>query len=366
MWQDFTAWFQSPGGARVVEAAIIPALAIIVAAIVATLIARSAVKASMRRSERLDASSAIGALVAAARASSGSEHASRLRDEADVRTRLLPLPGAAVAADWAAARIDELQQRSTDAPGSHELDELRDRLVEWVGKPSRAKRLFGTPAAPSPTPNPRDTPAEPQAVEPEPTVAERVEQEAVASDRSARAAPGPRRTPPREEEPAAVATAAAGPEEAVAPEAVIPPAAQPSTDPIPAWQRTRAVERLQQERSRARVVEPPTVDEDEVVPMSTAPVQLAHPHRATGASSADADEAVRLEAHQQARHARPGDPAPAATDAAPAPAAAPAWLDTYDDEAQVTQNLDLKTPPPVAATAVRDRGAPGEDLVPRS
>jgi hypothetical protein len=45
---------------------------------------------------------------------------------------------------------------------------------------------------------------------------------------------------------------------------------------------------------------------------------------------------------------------------------APAWLDTYDDEAQVTQNLDLKTPPPVAASAVRDRGGPGEDLVPRS
>jgi hypothetical protein len=51
---------------------------------------------------------------------------------------------------------------------------------------------------------------------------------------------------------------------------------------------------------------------------------------------------------------------------APQAPAVPAWLDVYDDEAQVTQNLDLKTPPPVSASSVRDRGTPGEDLVPRS
>ncbi|MDP9116311.1 MAG: hypothetical protein M3O28_03415, partial [Actinomycetota bacterium] len=66
----------------------------------------------------------------------------------------------------------------------------------------------------------------------------------------------------------------------------------------------------------------------------------------------------------QARHARPSEQTPPG--AVPAATPAPAWLDTYDDEAQVTQNLDLKTPPPVSASAVRGRGAPGEDLVPRS
>ena len=94
---------------------------------------------------------------------------------------------------------------------------------------------------------------------------------------------------------------------------------------------------------------------------------MTHPHRAEDARAAAAAEAVRLEAHQQARHARPTEQPPAATDAVPTPTPtpAPAWLDTYDDEAQVTQNLDLKTPPPVSATSVRDRGS-GDDLVPRS
>ena len=149
----------------------------------------------------------------------------------------------------------------------------------------------------------------------------------------------------------------------------VPPVvvAQPAAaDAVPAWQRTRAVERLQQERSRSRAVEPPTPPDAEPLPLSTAPVQVPHVHRAPTLPSSDAEDAVRLEAHQQARHARPSDDAPAAPGHGPESNPAPAWLDTYDDDAHVTQNLDLKTPPPVAAAAVRDRGAPGEDVVPRS
>ncbi|MGT2426719.1 hypothetical protein [Amnibacterium kyonggiense] len=100
--------------------------------------------------------------------------------------------------------------------------------------------------------------------------------------------------------------------------------------------------------------------------MSTSSVQVPHPHRAESQqTAADTEGPVPLEAHQQARHARPADAAPATTGAVPAAVPAPAWLDNYDDEAQVTQNLDLKTPPPVAATSIRDRGT-GEDLVPRA
>jgi hypothetical protein len=44
----------------------------------------------------------------------------------------------------------------------------------------------------------------------------------------------------------------------------------------------------------------------------------------------------------------------------------PAWLDTYDDEAEVTRDIDLsKTPPPMPASAVRDRTRTGDDIVPR-
>lgn len=364
MWQDLVAWFQSPGGARVLQTAIIPALVILVAALVSALIARSAVRAMIRRSDRIQAASAVGALVAAARVvvAPNDDDASRLRTEADVRTRLLPLTGAGLAADWAAARIDALQQRPADHSAASELDELRDRLVAWVERPARAKRLFGPSAA---TPVPVAGAAPPEAVEP--AIDESASVGAAGQERFSRPQPGPRRTPPPEESAAAAAPEVA----AVRSTTARPPAPAPAAavgGAVPAWQRTRAGERLQQERFKTRAVEPPTVDESEPVPVSTAPVQLSHPHRAASAPSADGGEAVRLEAHQQARHARPDEPQQAADGVAPAAPVTPSpgWLDSYDDEAQVTQNLDLTTPPPVAASAVRGRGSPGEDLVPRT
>lgn len=367
MWQDLLAWFQSPGGARVLQTAIIPALVILVAALVSGLIARLAVRAMIRRSGRIEAASAVGALVAAARivAAPNDDDASRLRAEADVRTRLLPLPGAGLAADWAAGRIDALQQQPA---GSGGLDELRDRLVAWVERPSRARRLFPASAA---TPVPVAVAAAP--VADEPAIVESAPVEAAGQDRFSRPEPGPRRTPPPEE-PAAVEDLAPEPEVVAVPAAAALPASAPAASApaaggaVPAWQRTRAGERLQQERLKTRAVEPPTVDEDEPIPVSTAPVQLSHPHRAPGAPSADGDDAVRLEAHQQARHARPDEAQQAVGGAAPPTPTtpAPAWLDSYDDEAQVTQSLDLTTPPPVSASAVRARGGAGEDLVPRS
>jgi type II secretory pathway pseudopilin PulG len=387
MWQDFVSWFQSPGGARVLQTAIIPALAILVAGVLAALIARSAVRSTTRRADRLEATSAIAALVAAARSAvdqegdRGSRRASRLRTEADVRTRLLPLPGAGAAADWAAARTDALQQRSADGPVAAELDELRDRLVEWVERPARAKRIFTVDAAPEARAASPERAAEPTpgAAAPEAVRAEAVRTEAAVQreadqpepERSSRQAsePGVRRTPA---EPAA-APAADRPEVVAPAAASTVPVPSGSAESVPAWQRTRAGERLQQEHGRGRGPEAPTAGEDEPVPLSTEPVQLPHTHRApavaVAAAPEETEEAVPLEEHQQARHARPGEQTPASP-VGPPPAAtatpAPAWLDTYDDEAQVTQNLDLKTPPPVAAAAVRDRGGPGEDLVPRS
>jgi hypothetical protein len=384
MLQDVVAWFQSSGGARVLQTAIIPALAILVAGVLAALIARAAMRAVIRRADRMEASSAVAALVAAARAATDqhdrqdSHRASHLRAEADVRTRLLPLAGAGAAADWAAARTDSLQQRSADGPVTAELDELRDRLVEWVGRPARAKRIFADKAAPAPRASAPEPVAEPAPIAAaEPVRSEPVQHETEQSDRSARpsVAPGPRRTPAEPapdsvaEPGAAQIPVASEPEVAKPAAASAVPAAAVAAESVPAWQRTRAGERLQQDRARGRGIESPTDDEDDAVPAATAPVQLPHTHRAPAAVAVDPEEAVRLEAHQQARHARPGDQVQvSAADAAPAAPAtpAPAWLDTYDDEAQVTQNLDLKTPPPVAASAVRGRGTPGEDLVPRS
>jgi hypothetical protein len=64
----------------------------------------------------------------------------------------------------------------------------------------------------------------------------------------------------------------------------------------------------------------------------------------------------------------PAAPEPESEPAAPVGErqATPAWLDTYDDEAEVTRDIDLsKTPPPKAASAVRDRTRTGDDIVPR-
>lgn len=380
MWDDIVAWFQSPGGARVLQTAIIPALAILVAGLLAAMIARSAVKGVIRRADRVEAASAVASLLEAARASADPDadrgarrRAARLRTEADVRTRLLPLPGAGAAADWAAGRARTLQQRATDGPVSAELDELRDRLVAWVARPTRAKRIFADPseqsgragrgkrstasvvAAPAESGTPDRDPAPAPVRAPAPSAA--ASPPAAVFARPVVAATPERSTPePLSAEAAAVADAE-----------------QAAAAALPAWQRTRAGERLQQERSRVRGVEAPTADEAAPAFTRSAPVQLQHPRRGAAVPAADVDdaariEAARVEAHQQARHARPSGQEAPATGAVPLSQATPtpAWLDTYDDEAQVTQNLDLNAPPPVAASSVRGRGTPGDDLVPRS
>ena len=364
MWQDLLAWFQSPGGARVLQTAIVPALAILVAALLAAAIARSAVRSLLRRADRDAASAAVGALVAAGRlATPGAERgeqrrAGRMRAEADVRLRMLPLPGAALAADWASARLDALQQ---DDRGGAGVDDLRDRLVAWSARPARAKRLF------PPTPAP-----ERAAQAPAPSVAAPAAAPATEPPAVQQAAV----QPVRPEEPA-TAPAAAEPSPEPAPPAPQHPDHEPATavaagagaGAVPAWQRTRAGERLQQEHGRQRVPEAPVEREPEPVAAPAVPApRVAPAAAAVPAASEDREESLRLEAHQQARHARAAEEPPAETGAVVAPPGgpAPAWLDTYDDEAQVTQNLDLKTPPPIAASAVRDRGGPGEDLVPRS
>ena len=85
--------------------------------VVAALIARSAVRATLRAcraGRRRPPRSPVWS--AAARwprtrtdDAVSRRRAARLRTEADVRTRLLPLPGAELAADWASARTDALQ-----------------------------------------------------------------------------------------------------------------------------------------------------------------------------------------------------------------------------------------------------------------
>lgn len=314
MWADIAAWFQSPGGARVLQTAIVPALAILVAGVLAALIGRAAARAVLLRADREQAAAAVAGLVEAARAAGDAEsrgdrrRAARLRTEADVRVRLLPLKGADRAADWAASRTDALPGSGDAAPA---VAELRDALVAWVGHPARAKRLF--------------------------------------ADRPVPPAQGSARDAEANSEGAAEPSGEGGAE-------------------VPAWRRTRSGERLQQQAAAAEPRE------------QTAPVRIPRSHRAEPAPIDEVQQLEQVEAHQASLLGRPAEQRAEAREqpdreeqaketataarTGTAQRRTPEWLDDYDDEAHVTQNLDLRTPPPVSASTLRDRSATG-DIVPR-
>ena len=151
-WNSFVNWLMSDDGFRILSATVVPFLAILVAGILAALIARSAVKRMLRRHDRELQSSAVSALIGAGRKAAvwsslpanEKEHVDMQAGEAEVRVRLLPLPGATLAADWAVHQLREMKVNSANFSFQAEqtLEEYRDRLIEWQQQPKRAKRLF--------------------------------------------------------------------------------------------------------------------------------------------------------------------------------------------------------------------------------
>ncbi|HEY8319507.1 MAG TPA: hypothetical protein VIG76_11810 [Amnibacterium sp.] len=395
MWDAFVAWFQSAAGQRVLYSAVIPAVAIIVAGLIAALIARGAVRALLTRADRDAVAGSVAALVEAARVRAGGstdrvedERIDRLRTEADIRLRLARPKGSALAADWASLRLDAIE-RSGSSPvrqGTAEADEVRERLLAWVARPGRAKRLFAedierlgaerdarrtkagiTRSAP-PEAAPRKVAAPAPAAAPAAPAGAPDGQGADDATGSAAVAarlkthrdrienqPEPvsareqnRRDEPAREQPVAQAEAA--------PPAADPP---PSTEPV-LVQRTRLdsldrsgedarLEHSRHARAEAAAAAAAAAPAEQDAP-APAPAAAPSPEPA----SAEAPAAVAV---------------PATVDEQPAPSQkqpVPAWLDTYDDEADVTRDIDLsKTPPPMSASAVRDRTRTGDDIVPR-
>ncbi|THG28635.1 hypothetical protein [Naasia lichenicola] len=151
-WNDFVDWFYSPAGQTVLLGAVIPFVAILVSGIIATAIARGSIKRLMRSHDReLKASAVIGLLDSARQASvwhsllpNEQLAADRSMGAADVQLRMLPIPGASVAANWAGHEIREFKRASAtftlqfDAP----LAEFRDRLIDWESNPRRARKIF--------------------------------------------------------------------------------------------------------------------------------------------------------------------------------------------------------------------------------
>ena len=151
-WNSVLDWFASDEGFRILSATVFPFLAILVAGILAAVIARSAVKRLLRHQNRELQASAVSALIGAGRKAAvwsslpanEKEHVDSQAGEAEVRVRLLPLPGATLAADWAVHQLREMKTNSANFSFQAEqtLEEYRNRLIDWQQRPKRAKRLF--------------------------------------------------------------------------------------------------------------------------------------------------------------------------------------------------------------------------------
>jgi len=151
-WNSLVRWVQSDDGWRIVSDAVVPFVAIVVAGVVAALIGRAALRRVVRLHDDEARASAVAGIITAARKSAtysslGAEErafSDHLAQEAEVRLRLLPIPGSGVAASWAEHELAEIKRNSASFSFQSEqsLAEFRDRLLEWQSRPSRAKKLF--------------------------------------------------------------------------------------------------------------------------------------------------------------------------------------------------------------------------------
>lgn len=150
---DVVQWWTSDEGWRVLTGAVIPALAILVAGVIAALIARGSTKRLLKHHDRDALTSAVGAFVLAGRTAAewqdhddaARRHVDQLISEAETRLRLLPIPGAALAANWASHQLQSMKGHSSGFrfQAQQTLGDYRDALIAWSQKPRTAKKLFG-------------------------------------------------------------------------------------------------------------------------------------------------------------------------------------------------------------------------------
>jgi hypothetical protein len=151
-WTDFLDWLNSDNGWRILSTAVIPFVAIVVAGIVAAGIGRASARKVIELSEREVRASAVTALISAARKAAvwntlpapEQQHIDHLIGDSEIRLRLLPIAGTALAADWSRHEIAGMKRNaiSFSFQAEQSLLVFRDRLIEWQARPSRAKKLF--------------------------------------------------------------------------------------------------------------------------------------------------------------------------------------------------------------------------------
>ena len=151
-WNDIVRWFTSETGQTVFTGVVLPFVAIVAAGVLAGLITRGSMKRFVAHQDRQAKAAAVASLIAAARKTATwsvltaqeKEYVEHTVAETEVRLRLLPVSGAALAADWASHHIASMKKNSAAYSFQAEQDALtlRDGLIEWQFKPSRAKKLF--------------------------------------------------------------------------------------------------------------------------------------------------------------------------------------------------------------------------------
>ncbi|TXK19640.1 hypothetical protein [Homoserinibacter sp. GY 40078] len=151
-WNDFVDWFYSDEGQRLLVTAVIPFVSIVVAGLVAALIGRGATKRLVDQRSHETRAAAVSALISAgqnaarwhSQSPAAREHAEHLANDADVMVRLLPIAGANYAADWASHQLADMRVNSVSFSyqADQTLNEYRERLVLWLHRPSKARKLF--------------------------------------------------------------------------------------------------------------------------------------------------------------------------------------------------------------------------------
>ena len=151
-WNELLDWIRSDSGWRIISSAVIPFVAIVLAGIIGASIGRGATKRLVIQRDRETRAAAVTALITAgqdaatwhSQSPAAKDHTVQLAGEADVMVRLLPISGASMAADWAQHQLGEMRTNSVSYSyqADQTLDEYRDRLVQWLHRPGRAKKLF--------------------------------------------------------------------------------------------------------------------------------------------------------------------------------------------------------------------------------
>ena len=151
-WNNFVDWFYSDEGQRLLVTAIIPFIAIVLAGIIAALIGRGATKRLVAQRDHETRAAAVSALISAgqnaarwhSQSPAAREHAEHLANDADILVRLLPISGASYAADWASHQLADMRTNSVSYSYQAEqtLAEYRERLVLWLHRPGKGRKLF--------------------------------------------------------------------------------------------------------------------------------------------------------------------------------------------------------------------------------